>query len=100
MPIDTIVQQKQDNNNFAPRFSFAYSPDFASGYGRRLFGDKETVIRGGFAINYDVFFNNILGNTAAASPNVRSTTIRGQLKQQIRADQMLLISDNYRPMQR
>ena len=64
--------------NFAPRVSFAYSPDFASGYGKRLFGDKETVIRGGFAVNYDVFFNNILGNTAAASPNVASTTILGR----------------------
>ena len=77
-PINTVVQQKQDNNNFAPRVSFAYSPDFASGYGKRLFGDKETVIRGGFAVNYDVFFNNILGNTAAASPNVASTTILGR----------------------
>jgi Carboxypeptidase regulatory-like domain len=76
-PIDTVVRQKRDNNNFAPRFSFAYSPDFADGYGRRIFGDKDTVIRGGFAVSYDVFFNNILANTAAASPNVRTETIRG-----------------------
>ena len=76
-PINTVVLQKRDNNNFAPRASFAYSPDFASGYGKRLFGEKNTVIRGGFAVNYDVFFNNILGNTAAASPNVASSTILG-----------------------
>lgn len=78
MPINTVVSQERDNNNFAPRFSFAYSPDFAGGYGRRLFGEKSTVIRGGFAVNYDVFFNNILGNTAAASPNVASTLIEGR----------------------
>ena len=77
-PISTVVQQKSDNNNFAPRFSFAYSPDFAGAFGKRLFGDKETVIRGGFAVNYDVFFNNILQNTAAASPNVNSATILGR----------------------
>lgn len=78
VPINTVIRQKRDNNNFAPRFSFAYSPDFANGYGKRLFGDKATVIRGGFAVSYDVFFNNILGNTAAASPNVASTTILGR----------------------
>ncbi len=76
--INTVVDQKRDNNNFAPRFSFAYSPDFSNGYGRKVFGEKETVLRGGFAVNYDVFFNNILGNTAAASPNVASTTILGR----------------------
>lgn len=76
-PLDAVVRQKRDNNNFAPRFSFAYSPDFAAGYGRRLFGDKETVIRGGFAVSYDVFFNNILQNTAASSPNVRTATVFG-----------------------
>lgn len=77
-PVNTVVLQKRDNNNFAPRFSFAYSPDFAGGLGSRLFGDQRTVIRGGFAVNYDVFFNNILGNTAAASPNVASATILGR----------------------
>lgn len=83
-PIDTVVLQKRDNNNFAPRFSFAYSPDFSDGLGRRFFGEKNTVIRGGFAVNYDVFFNNILGNTAAASPNVASTTILGSTAGNVR----------------
>lgn len=77
-PIGTVVRQERDNNNFAPRFSFAYSPTFGDGFGGTLFGEKDTVIRGGFAVSYDVFFNNILGNTAASSPNVASTTIRGQ----------------------
>lgn len=77
VPIDTRAEQKSDNNNFAPRVSFAYSPDYKNGFGRGLFGERDTVIRGGFAVNYDVFFNNILSNTAASSPNVRSATILG-----------------------
>jgi hypothetical protein len=65
-PLDTVVKQRPDNNNFAPRISFAYTPRFA----RWLFGQDKTVLRGGYAVSYDVFFNNILDNTAAASPNV------------------------------
>lgn len=84
VPINTVVRQQRDNNNFAPRFSFAYSPDFADGFGRRIFGEKNTVIRGGFAVNYDVFFNNILSNTAASSPNVASTTILGATSGNVR----------------
>ena len=38
---------------------------------------KKTVIRGGFAVNYDVFFNNILSNIMAASPNALGTTVLG-----------------------
>ncbi len=66
VPLETRVEQERDNNNFAPRFSFAYTPGFAAW----LFGQEKTVIRGGYGISYDVFFNNILSNTAASSPNV------------------------------
>lgn len=59
------VEQQRDNNNFGPRFSFAYSPKMLKG----LFGENRTVIRGGVAVNYDVFFNNILSNTVATFPN-------------------------------
>jgi hypothetical protein len=59
------VRQQRDNNNFAPRFSFAYQPRFF----KEFFGENKTVIRGGFAVNYDFFFNNILSNTAATVPN-------------------------------
>ena len=59
------VEQQRDNNNFGPRFSFAYTPKFCEG----LFGENRTVIRGGVAVNYDVFFNNILSNTVATFPN-------------------------------
>ncbi len=68
-PFLAQVQQKSDNNNWAPRFSFAYSPRFTSGFLHSLTGEDKTVIRGGFATNYDFFFNNILSNTAATSPN-------------------------------
>ena len=64
-PVETVARQQRDNNNLAPRFSFAYLPRFF----KPLFGDGKTVIRGGFAVNYDVFFNNILSNTAATVPN-------------------------------
>ncbi|HLO00436.1 MAG TPA: carboxypeptidase regulatory-like domain-containing protein [Pyrinomonadaceae bacterium] len=64
-PVDTVVRQQRDNNNFAPRVSFAYQPRFLP----RIFGGDKTVFRGGLAVNYDVFFNNILSNTAATVPN-------------------------------
>ncbi len=42
-----------DLNNFAPRFGFAYTPAFRSGFLGKLFGDNKTVIRGGGAVVYD-----------------------------------------------
>ncbi|HKX33611.1 MAG TPA: carboxypeptidase regulatory-like domain-containing protein [Blastocatellia bacterium] len=65
-PINTRATQIADNNNFAPRLSFAYTPH----WGRRWFGQDKTVIRGGYQLSYDVFFDNILLNTAASAPNV------------------------------
>jgi outer membrane receptor protein involved in Fe transport len=73
VPLLTRCEVKRDKNNFAPRFSFAYTPKFA----RRLFGEDVTVIRGGFAVNYDIYFNNILSNTVASSPNAIGITTRG-----------------------
>ena len=64
-PVETVARQQRDNNNFAPRLSFAYLPRFFKG----LFGENKTVIRGGIAVNYDFFFNNILTNTASTVPN-------------------------------
>jgi outer membrane receptor protein involved in Fe transport len=56
---------KQDNNNFGPTVGFAYTPRFW----QAIFGDSKTVIRGGYSITYDTFFNNLLSNMAAAVPN-------------------------------
>lgn len=64
------VEVNRDNNNFGPRFSFAYTPHFME----RVFGKEATVIRGGFAVNYDVFFNNILSNTVGTFPNSLGAT--------------------------
>lgn len=68
--VETVLRQERDNNNFAPRFSFAYQPRVLSS----LFGKEKSVIRGGFAVNYDFFFNNILSNTAATVPNTFGVT--------------------------
>ncbi len=40
-----------DKNNFAPNVSLAWSPKFGDGFLGRLIGN-DTVIRGGFSINY------------------------------------------------
>ena len=74
VPITTRCEVRRDKNNFAPRFSFAYTPKFW----KRYLGEDLTVIRGGFAVNYDVYFNNILSNTVAASPNAIGTTLLGE----------------------
>jgi hypothetical protein len=76
-PLMTRVEQKVDNNNWGPRFSFAYAPQFDSGWLGRIVGSEKTVIRGGFAINYDVFFNNILSNIMGTPPNALGTTVLG-----------------------
>ena len=76
-PLQTRVEQKTDNNNWGPRVSFAYSPHFESGWLGHLVDSEKTVVRGGFAINYDVFFNNILSNIMATSPNALGTTVTG-----------------------
>jgi outer membrane receptor protein involved in Fe transport len=67
------LKQKADNNNFAPRFSFAYTPH----WGRRWFGNDLTVIRGGYGVFYDGFFTNIPDNAAVGPPNATGGTITG-----------------------
>ncbi|MBI2149381.1 MAG: TonB-dependent receptor [Acidobacteria bacterium] len=54
-----------DNNNWAPRLGFAYSPD------------ARTSIRGGFGAGYDVVFYQILANTAGNYPRVVTSTTSG-----------------------
>ena len=73
VPFPTRCEVKRDKNNFAPRFSFAYTPKFF----KRLMGEDATVIRGGFAVNYDIYFNNILSNTVATPPNAIGVTTFG-----------------------
>jgi hypothetical protein len=73
VPLLTRCEVEKDKNNFAPRVSFAYTPKFLS----KWLGQDQTVIRGGFAVNYDIYFNNILSNTIASSPNAIGVTTRG-----------------------
>ncbi|HXG91499.1 MAG TPA: carboxypeptidase regulatory-like domain-containing protein [Blastocatellia bacterium] len=65
---------KQDNNNFGPVIGFAWTPHFESGILGMLFGVDKTVWRGGYQVSYDTFFNNLLSNIAADSPNTIATT--------------------------
>ncbi len=59
-----VSKVNQDNNNIGPTFGFSYQPHFGDGI---LNG--RTVIRGGYQVTYDTFFNNLLSNMKAASPN-------------------------------
>jgi Ca-activated chloride channel family protein len=85
LPIElrTLGKIDRDNNNFAPRFGFAYTPRFRLG-GLNLFGYDKTVVRGGVSISYDHIAYRPLDDVASSSPNVflavfdRSTLPTGQ----------------------
>lgn len=51
-----------DTNNFAPRFSFAWTP---SGEGKTKWLGKNTVVRGGAAMVYDQYGNDLVANYAS-----------------------------------
>lgn len=73
-----VPQVPVDTNNFSPRIGFAYSPNGSSGWLKNLIGSNDTVIRGGFAVAYDLAFYNILLNMQTAAPVVlASTLVRG-----------------------
>jgi hypothetical protein len=78
-PAQFMVSNKvnSDNNNFGPSIGLAWSPSYSSGMLRRLFGEGKTVWRAGYQISYDTYFNNLLSNIAADSPNSLSTTFNG-----------------------
>jgi hypothetical protein len=44
---------RTDRNNFSPRIAAAWNPSFQEGGLSRLFGDKRTVFRYGYALVYD-----------------------------------------------
>ncbi len=64
-----------DWNNWAPTIGIAYAPSYTKGVLGFLLGDKKSVIRTGYQIGYDSFFNNIASNAAVSSPNVVATSI-------------------------
>jgi hypothetical protein len=63
----------RDTNNWAPRAGFAYSPRAQN----PLFGDGQTVFRGGFGMAYDVIFYNLL--TVNTNPNVDTLVVNNVL---------------------
>jgi hypothetical protein len=62
-----------DRNNFAPSAGLAWSPDADGGIMGKLFGRKRSVLRMGYGIGYDSFFNNIASNAQTSVPNVVAT---------------------------
>ena len=62
---------KKDTNNWAPRLGMAFSPNVHDGFLRKLFGDAQTVFRGGYGMAYDVLFFNILTVNASNWPRVQ-----------------------------
>jgi hypothetical protein len=73
-PYNQPNEVKRDNNNWIPVVGVAYSPSWQGGWLGRIFGDKKSVIRSGFNMGYDSFFNNIASNAAASSPNLIATS--------------------------
>ncbi len=72
--ITTSTKVNPDNNNFGPSFGFAWNPDPKSGWLAnkllaKLFGKGKLVVRGGYQLTYDTWYNNLLSNMAAGSPN-------------------------------
>ena len=76
LPVEerTIPRIPTDKNNWAPRFGFVYSPRFKDGMLSKIFGEGDTIIRGGYGISYDAAFYNLLLNISTSSPFVFSTT--------------------------
>lgn len=59
-----------DKNNIAPVVGFAYTPRVF----KKIFGNDDTVIRGGYRIGYDEIFNNIPANMGLNPPFTLSTS--------------------------
>jgi hypothetical protein len=68
----TFPKIPTDNNNFAPRLGFAYTPHWGHhGFFKHLVGERDdTVIRAGYSIAYDPAFYNILLNVSTSAPIV------------------------------
>jgi hypothetical protein len=52
-----------DYKDFAPRFALAYSPNFDSGFLKKVFGEQgKSSIRGGYGIYYDHFGQGVVNS--------------------------------------
>lgn len=70
VPIEgrTFPKQPNDNNNWAPRIGFAWSPQWSNW----LTGNSQMTIRGGYGVAYELAFYNILLNMTTSAPRVFS----------------------------
>ncbi|MGA9770064.1 MAG: TonB-dependent receptor [Blastocatellia bacterium] len=72
-PFDRRLQ-KNDTNNWAPRFGFAWSPAPKSGFlGALSGGPEKTVIRGGYGIYYDQVLVGIIEQNTFTNPPFSNT---------------------------
>ncbi len=78
-PMTEPNKTSRDLNNFSPSLGLAFSPKFNDGLLGRLFGNGKSVIRTGYNIGYDSFFNNIASNAATSAPNLVATAVPAQL---------------------
>ncbi len=78
-PAKFLVPNKvnSDNNNFGPIVGLAYAPHEKHGPFGWIFGNGKGVIRAGYQVSYDTFFNNLLSNIAADAPNNFAATTTG-----------------------
>ncbi|MEZ5354810.1 MAG: TonB-dependent receptor [Bryobacteraceae bacterium] len=72
-PFSDFTKVAADNNNWSPSLGLAYSPAARDGILGRILGDRKSVVRAGYQIGYDTFFNNIASNAQASSPNLLAT---------------------------
>jgi hypothetical protein len=70
---------EKDTNNFSPVLGLAYSPVRMGGPLGFLFGERRTVLRAGYHIGYDSFFNNIASNAATSAPNIIATVLNSSV---------------------
>lgn len=72
-PYNTPSKVKADKNNWSPTVGLAWSPSAKEGLAGTILGDRKSVVRMGYQMGYDTFFNNILSNAASSVPNLIAT---------------------------
>jgi outer membrane receptor protein involved in Fe transport len=70
----STAKVKKDGNNFGPNLGFSWNPRLNNGLLSKLTGNGKTVLRGGYGVSYDTWYNNLLSNMAAGSPNALANT--------------------------
>lgn len=80
-PFSQPSKVAKDTNNFSPSLGIAWSPSYNDGFLAKVLGNKKSVIRTGYQIGYDSFFNNIASNAQASTPNVIATNLNSQASQ-------------------